>query len=327
MRPFLSVVIPVYNREQFVGRCIDSVLRQDCTDAEIIAVDDGSRDNSVAVLRSYADNPRFHLIEHKENKGAMTARNTGWQAARGEWIVGLDSDDELVDQALGVIHRRLAQTPREVMFALFHCRLDGGEISPDPPLNAPSLLDYEAYLKSLEAHFNRRYDTLHCMRIGVELDPAGVREDLFCFDLHKQWKSAVYPEVVLLYRQDSGNQLSDVIADSPQDNLAFTQAQITGLESLLASHGNALKQIAPRWYHRYACNLATLQFALGRRRQGVKYSAEAIRIRPTNPRSWIVPLLGVCGGNVLVRFRAAKRLLRRIYAVSAGRFTSPARPP
>jgi glycosyltransferase involved in cell wall biosynthesis len=69
MRPFLSVVIPVYNRERFVGRCIDSVLRQDCTDAEIIAVDDGSRDNSVAVLRSYADNPRFHLIEHKENKG------------------------------------------------------------------------------------------------------------------------------------------------------------------------------------------------------------------------------------------------------------------
>ena len=75
MRPFLSVVIPVYNRENFVRRCIDSILLQDCTDCEIIAVDDGSSDRSVAVLESYVDNPRFHLIKHPKNKGVMAARN------------------------------------------------------------------------------------------------------------------------------------------------------------------------------------------------------------------------------------------------------------
>ena len=128
MRPFLSVVIPVYNREKFVSRCIDSVLRQDYTDFEIIAVDDGSSDRSVAVLQSYAGNSRFRLIEHPQNKGVMAARNTGWQSARGQWIVALDSDDELLEGSLAIIHRRLSETPSDIMFALFHCRLDGGYI-------------------------------------------------------------------------------------------------------------------------------------------------------------------------------------------------------
>ena len=77
----------------------------------------------------------------------MAARNTGWQFARGQWIIGLDSDDELVKGSLAVIHRRLSLTPSDIMLALFHCRLDGGYISPDPPFTEPCLLDYEAYLK------------------------------------------------------------------------------------------------------------------------------------------------------------------------------------
>ena len=321
MRPFLSVVIPVYNREKFVRRCIDSILLQDCTDYEIIAVDDGSSDRSVAVLQSYVDDSRFRLIEHPKNQGVMAARNTGWQFARGQWIVGLDSDDELVKGSLAVIHRRLSLTPSDIMLALFHCRLDGGYISPDPPFTEPCLLDYEAYLKTLESHFNRRCDTLHCMRVGVGLDLSTVGlEELFCLDIHKRWKSLVYPEVVLLYHQDSGNQLSKFISGSPQDDINLTQARINMLERLIVSPGDALKKIAPRWFHQHASHLATLQFALGYRRKGLAYSAQAIQTLPTNARSWIVPLLGVCSGNVLVWCRAVKRFFRQ---AAASRCASP----
>ena len=64
------------------------------------------------------------------------------------------------------------------------------------------MLDYEAYLKSLEAHFSRRFDIMHCMRVGVGIGLSTIGlEALFCLDFHRRWKSFVYPEVVLLYHQ------------------------------------------------------------------------------------------------------------------------------
>ena len=122
-----------------------------------------------------------------------------------------------MDGSLALIHRRLSETPADIMFALFHCRLDGGYISPDPPFTEPCVLDYEAYLTSLESHFNRRFDIMHCMRVGVGVDLSTVGlEELFCLDLHKRWKSLVYPEVVLLYHQDLGNQLSSSFRGPPK---------------------------------------------------------------------------------------------------------------
>lgn len=86
----ISVVIPVYNREAFIARAIDSVLSQTLLPDEIIVVDDGSTDDTADILRSYEDKIQTIMII---NSGVSKARNEGIKASRGKWISLLDSDD------------------------------------------------------------------------------------------------------------------------------------------------------------------------------------------------------------------------------------------
>ena len=87
----ISVIIPVYNAEKYLSQCIDSVLSQTYQDCELILIDDGSKDNSLAVCKSYND-ARVKII-HQENQGEAAARNAGLKIAQGEYIAFLDADD------------------------------------------------------------------------------------------------------------------------------------------------------------------------------------------------------------------------------------------
>lgn len=92
--PKVSIIIPVYNTEQYIGECIESILKQTLTDFELILVDDCSTDNSLTILKSYANNdPRITLVESSVNTGVGEARNKGIELATGEYIAFVDSDD------------------------------------------------------------------------------------------------------------------------------------------------------------------------------------------------------------------------------------------
>ena len=98
-KPLLSVIVPVYNVEKFLARCVDSVLVQTYSNLEVILVDDGAKDASGAICDAYAANdPRVTVI-HKENGGLSSARNAGLDAAKGEYIAFVDSDDWLTPDA------------------------------------------------------------------------------------------------------------------------------------------------------------------------------------------------------------------------------------
>ena len=91
--PKISVIVPVYNTARYLARCLDSIAAQTFADWECICVDDGSPDESGAMLDAYARrDARFRVI-HQENGGVSRARNAGLDAARGEWIAFVDSDD------------------------------------------------------------------------------------------------------------------------------------------------------------------------------------------------------------------------------------------
>ena len=90
--PKVTVFIPVYNREQYVGEAIESILAQTFSDFEILLIDDGSTDRSVEAIRSYSD-PRIHLVCNEENLGIPKTRNRGVKLARGQYMAMLDSDD------------------------------------------------------------------------------------------------------------------------------------------------------------------------------------------------------------------------------------------
>ncbi len=107
----VSVIIPTYNRAEYVTQAIDSVLAQTYADYEIIVVDDGSTDNTKAVLLPYMDRIRYI---YQENAGASAARNTGIKAAKGDWVAFLDSDDEWLPGKLAVQIRAVESHPQLV---------------------------------------------------------------------------------------------------------------------------------------------------------------------------------------------------------------------
>ena len=93
MNPAISVIVPVYNTEKYLRRCIDSILSQTFTDFELLLINDGSTDSSGEICDQYAAKDERVRVFHKENGGVSSARNVGLDEARGEWIAFVDSDD------------------------------------------------------------------------------------------------------------------------------------------------------------------------------------------------------------------------------------------
>jgi glycosyltransferase involved in cell wall biosynthesis len=117
----ISVVIPCYNQAHFLSEAIQSVLSQSYTDFEVIVVDDGSTDDTAEVALGYVAADRRVRLIRQENRGLAGARNRGLAASRGEYVVFLDSDDRLVEEALEVGVRELASHP-ECAFVSGHYR-------------------------------------------------------------------------------------------------------------------------------------------------------------------------------------------------------------
>ncbi len=106
--PFFSVVVSVFNTEDYVSECVDSILLQPFTDLEIICVDDGSSDNSLPILCKLASADERVVVCSQKNRGPSSARNNGLSVARGKYIMFLDSDDRLEKNALLLLKNRVA---------------------------------------------------------------------------------------------------------------------------------------------------------------------------------------------------------------------------
>lgn len=91
--PTISVIVPVYNTEEYLCRCVDSILAQTFTDFELLLVDDGSTDASGAICDEYAEKDSRVRVFHQENKGVSAARNAGLQEAAGQYVMFCDGDD------------------------------------------------------------------------------------------------------------------------------------------------------------------------------------------------------------------------------------------
>ena len=91
--PLVSIIVPVYNAEKYLNRCIDSILSQTMTDFELLLIDDGSKDNSGRICDEYAAKDVRVRAFHKPNGGVSSARNLGLDNAKGKWITFVDADD------------------------------------------------------------------------------------------------------------------------------------------------------------------------------------------------------------------------------------------
>lgn len=112
----ISIIIPVYNTEKYLRRCIDSVLHSACDDFEILLVNDGSTDSSPAICEEYSRQDSRVKVIHQKNQGVSSARNTGLDHCHGEWIVFVDSDDFISKDFLSLIAKEIHQDKDLLLF-------------------------------------------------------------------------------------------------------------------------------------------------------------------------------------------------------------------
>lgn len=111
----VSVIVPVYNVEKYLKRCVDSILAQSFSDFELILVDDGSTDSSGAICDQFAEIDDRISVQHNTNQGASAARNHGIDAARGEWITFIDSDDYVLPDYLYSLYQATLKSDTDLV--------------------------------------------------------------------------------------------------------------------------------------------------------------------------------------------------------------------
>ena len=129
INPKVSIIIPVYNAEQYLSRCLDSILKQTYSNIEIILVDDGSEDKSSYLCDRYAILDRRIKAYHKSNEGVSIARNYGIENCNGEYIVFVDSDDYLISECIETLVKLVRNEEESVLGCVDYYENQNGKLS------------------------------------------------------------------------------------------------------------------------------------------------------------------------------------------------------
>ncbi len=121
----ISVIVPIYNIEKYLRRCIDSVLEQSFANFELILVDDGSPDNCPAICDEYAKKDLRIKVIHKENGGLVSARQAGIKIAKGDYVFNLDGDDAICTDALESAYNIICETNADIVSFSYKCSVNG----------------------------------------------------------------------------------------------------------------------------------------------------------------------------------------------------------
>lgn len=152
MRPAVSIIVPIYNMEPYLTRCLDSLISQSLSAIEIIAINDGSSDNTLSILQHYALNdPRIHLI-NKRNAGVSAARNDGLMVARGEFIGFVDPDDWVNPHMFETLYEAAKQEQVDVVMCSYIREF--GTHAKEKLFQEPEVVKYEG--EQVHTHILRR---------------------------------------------------------------------------------------------------------------------------------------------------------------------------
>ena len=315
--PFFSVVVTTYNREQIVRRCVDSCLGQSYEDFEVLVVDDASTDGTVAALEAYED-PRLRIVAHESNRGINPARHTGATEARGQWVVVVDSDWELMPNALERLRAAIEGLPEGVRVVRFRLLWDDGSVTPTFVPSGP--YGYEGRIRWAEEEGGN--DAGRCIQAAVFEgtpyidDRRGAIETIFELDLAKAERSLCLDEVLGLEHSDAPNSwMRTTTAAELMPRLRQEAPDMLWMaETSLGRHGAALRRWGPRQYANLQRVAALQSFLLGKRRDGFRHSCRALRQRPLSPLAWVTLLLGLAGRRATCR---GILVLRRLQALRA----------
>lgn len=140
--PLISIIIPVYNVEEFLRHCLDSIIQQPYVDYEVILINDGSTDRSPIICDDYAEKyPQLSVI-HKENGGVSSARNVGLDVAKGEWIWFVDSDDWISSDSLFTLAQVVSSNNTDiVIFGIEYQDIHGNILYRDERIRKSGIIE------------------------------------------------------------------------------------------------------------------------------------------------------------------------------------------
>ncbi len=240
MKDMVSVVVPVYNVENFLDRCVKSIVEQTYGNLEIILVDDGSKDVSAEICDKWAQKDARITVIHKDNAGAGFARNSGIDAANGKYILFVDSDDYIALQTVEKCVAELEKTKADfVMFGRFN--VDGeGNITEMPMVDSQLFFEGDQVLNDILPGlftYERGSGISTCCKMyDLELiKSTGIRyrsereilsEDAFFnLELFRYIKTvAIIPESFYYYYKNENSLSRSYRKDLPELNAAFLKA-------------------------------------------------------------------------------------------------------
>lgn len=213
----ISVIIPLYNCKEYIKECIESLLRQDYKDFEIVVVDDGSTDDSIDIVKKIND-PRIKIV-HQENKGLFHARITGLKAAQSSNCMFLDADDLYRRDALACIAKYFDEEYDCIMYKVSSFYEDNVEIREEETAFFPDKTEFNKDARNQLLYYlftTTKLNSIVCKAFNknlidinkVEKYPriASGEDGLFTLELFQNCQSAIYLDVDLyLYRQRSGS--------------------------------------------------------------------------------------------------------------------------
>lgn len=270
----LSIIVPVYNAEEYLDRCLVSIVEQSFSSYEVILVDDGSTDSSPMICDRYSGcDPRFRTI-HKKNGGVSSARNAGLDLAKGEYVMFVDSDDSLLPDSLEAMFENVTDEDFAVGgYNVYIAGVPGREVLPGrnrsyrgEDMNAFYAANIRKNCEMLDAPWSKMFRRKSVGDLRFCEDLSYAEDKLFVFSFLARCSSACtcsFP--VYAYHLRSGSLGSDIVSDRHLMQLRrFLPAYAEVLAALEARYPSCVKITS--LYHkdlvgRYVCRILNIFLA------------------------------------------------------------------
>ena len=256
MNSLISIIVPIYNVEKYLDKCIDSIINQTYTNLEIILVDDGSPDNCPRICDQWALKDQRIIVIHKPNGGLSDARNVGIDMAKGEYYFFLDSDDWIRKDAIQILYSLLNEKDADISCCGVELKDEEGmSLSKWSDENCPTLMDSD---QSMEQYLSKisigsiAWNKLYKAELFEEIRyPVGrLHEDEFTTWklIFKSHRIAYTPECLYYYVQRKGSIVNSGISIKHLDELSAMEELWNYLEQ--EKKIQLLKLIVSRYFRK-----------------------------------------------------------------------------
>lgn len=253
--PLISVIVPIYNVENYLEKCIESIVRQTYKHLEIILVNDGSPDNSAAICEKYKNMDERIILIHKTNGGLSSARNAGLKIAKGEIIVCIDSDDWIHQDMIQVMYRNLEEYNADMSVCNFEIKEANGKKSGKSFTHKIEILDREQAMQYAilpEKYYGFAWNKMYRKSILQDMlydETIRKGEDSpFTCEYISKCQKIVYQDIPLYYYR--------------QDTVSITRSKFNiGKMSVLDAYGGIVKLLEDNDYSKETIDLQKVQYA------------------------------------------------------------------